>query len=140
MRVAIRTVKLSAEKGSERKNVPADVFVAAAASGTLDETRLERLMKDDRINPERLEAEVAVLADKLDVTEECVRLRSHLQQFRAALDNDDAVGRKLKFLTQEIHREVNTIGSKANDSDMTRAVVPMKEEIEKIREQIRNVE
>lgn len=102
--------------------------------------RLARLLQDDRINPDRLEAEVALLADKLDVTEECVRLRSHLQQFRDALDNDDAVGRKLKFLTQEIHREVNTIGSKANDAEMTRAVVPMKEEIEKIREQIRNVE
>lgn len=104
------------------------------------DARLARLLQDDRINPERLEAEVALLADKLDVTEECVRLRSHLQQFRDALSNDDAVGRKLKFLTQEIHREVNTIGSKANDSAMTRAVVPMKEEIEKIREQIRNVE
>ncbi len=102
--------------------------------------RLEQLISDDRIDPDRLETEVALLADKLDITEECVRLRSHLQQFREALDNDDAVGRKLKFITQEIHREVNTIGSKANDPAISRAVVPMKEEIEKIREQIRNVE
>jgi uncharacterized protein (TIGR00255 family) len=102
--------------------------------------RLEQLVDDDRIDPDRLETEIAILADKLDITEECVRLRSHLEQFREALDNDDAVGRKLKFITQEIHREVNTIGSKANDPEISRAVVPMKEEIEKIREQIRNVE
>lgn len=104
------------------------------------EERLEQLMDDDRIDEDRLETEVALLADKLDVTEECVRLRSHLEQFREALDNEDAAGRKLKFITQEIHREVNTVGSKANDAEISREVVPMKEEIEKIREQIRNVE
>lgn len=104
------------------------------------EERLEQLIDDDRLDEDRLETEIAILADKLDVTEECVRLHSHLQQFREALDNEDAVGRKLKFITQEIHREVNTIGSKANDPEIAREVVPMKEEVEKIREQIRNVE
>lgn len=102
--------------------------------------RLARLMDDDRIDPERLETEVALLADKLDITEECVRLHSHLELFREALDNEDAVGRKLKFITQEIHREVNTIGSKANDAVITEHAVQMKEAVEQIREQVRNVE
>lgn len=104
------------------------------------ETRLARLMDDDRIDADRLEAEIALLADKLDVTEECVRLHSHLELFREALANEDAVGRKLKFITQEIHREVNTIGSKANDAAITQHAVEMKEEVEKIREQVQNVE
>lgn len=109
------------------------------ARDRLDE-RLARLVEDDRIDPERLEAEVAILADKLDITEECVRLHSHLELFREALDNEDAVGRKLKFITQEIHREVNTIGSKANDAAITEHTVEMKEAVEQIREQVRNVE
>jgi uncharacterized protein (TIGR00255 family) len=81
-----------------------------------------------------------MLADKLDVTEECVRLHSHLKMFRDALDSDEPSGRKLKFITQEIHREANTIGAKADDETISRHAVDMKEEIEKIKEQIRNVE
>ena len=103
-------------------------------------TRLEELVADDRIDPERIETEIALLADKLDVTEECVRLHSHLQMFREAMDGEEPAGRKLKFITQEIHREANTIGAKANDETISRCAVQMKEEIEKIREQIRNVE
>lgn len=102
--------------------------------------RLAELMDSDRIDPERLEMEIAILADKYDITEECVRLRSHLNMFREALADDDAVGRKLNFIAQEMQREVNTIGSKANDTVLTRHTVAMKEEVEKIREQIRNVE
>jgi len=102
--------------------------------------RLQEIVEDDRINEDRLETEIAVLADKLDISEECVRLRSHLAMFREALDNDEPVGRKLKFITQEIHREVNTIGAKANDPDISTCGVQMKEEVEKIREQVRNVE
>jgi len=102
--------------------------------------RLDELVADDRIDPDRIETEIALLADKLDVTEECVRLHSHLQMFREAMDGDEPAGRKLKFITQEIHREANTIGAKANDETISRCAVQMKEEIEKIREQIRNVE
>lgn len=102
--------------------------------------RLGELIEDDRIDPDRLETEIALLADKLDVTEECVRLRSHLTMFREALASDGPSGRKLKFVTQEIHREANTIGAKANDETISRHAVQMKEEIEKIKEQIRNVE
>jgi uncharacterized protein (TIGR00255 family) len=102
--------------------------------------RLSELVADDAVDPERIESEIAVLADKLDVTEECVRLHSHLKMFREALESDEAAGRKLKFITQEIHREANTIGAKADDETISRHAVAMKEEIEKIKEQIRNVE
>lgn len=122
------------------------VFVEARAPQRVDEARtrlrerIEEWLGDDRLDPERLEQEITILADKLDVTEECVRLRSHLAQFREALANDEAVGRKLNFLVQEIHREVNTIGSKANDAEVGRYAIEMKEEVEKIREQVQNVE
>lgn len=102
--------------------------------------RLRELMDDEHLDPDRLETEIALLADKLDVTEECVRLHSHLTMFREALDADEPSGRKLKFITQEIHREANTIGAKADDETISRRAVEMKEEIEKIKEQIRNVE
>jgi len=102
--------------------------------------RLADLLNDERLNPDRLEVELALLADKLDVTEESVRLRSHLVLFREALESDDPVGRKLNFLTQEMNREVNTIGSKANDATLAHIVVEMKEALEKIREQVENIE
>ena len=89
--------------------------------------------------PARLDVEIALLADRADVTEECVRLRSHLAQTRDALTADEPVGRRLGFLAQEIHREINTIGSKANDAETARLSVAMKETLEKIREQINNV-
>ena len=102
--------------------------------------RLSELVQDERIDQGRLEFEMALLADKLDVREECVRLHSHVKLFHAALASDEPVGRKLNFLTQEMNREVNTIGSKSNDADMAHLVVGMKEELEKIREQVENVE
>jgi uncharacterized protein (TIGR00255 family) len=102
--------------------------------------RLREFMEDERLDRNRLEFEMAVLADKLDVREECVRLHSHLHLFRQALDSSEPVGRKLNFLSQEMNREVNTIGSKSNDAEMAHLVVGMKEDLEKIREQIENVE
>jgi uncharacterized protein (TIGR00255 family) len=102
--------------------------------------RLEELIDDRRIDEDRLEQEVALLADKMDVTEECVRLRSHLKFFHEALEQKEPAGRRLKFLTQEMHREINTIGAKSNDSVISKQSVQMKEEVEKIREQIRNIE
>ena len=101
--------------------------------------RLSELLADDRLDRTRLETELALMADKLDVTEECVRLRSHLTLFRAALDADEPVGRRLNFLSQEFNREINTIGSKANDAEIASLAVSMKEELEKIREQVQNV-
>ncbi|HHP7238348.1 YicC/YloC family endoribonuclease [Longibacter sp.] len=102
--------------------------------------RLAEIMDDERIDNDRIETEIAVLADKLDISEECVRLRSHVDMFRESLADDEPSGRKLKFITQEIHREVNTIGAKANDPSISGCGVRMKEEVEKIREQVRNVE
>ena len=101
--------------------------------------RLAELGATADLDPGRLEAEAVLLADKYDVTEETVRLRSHLDQFRAALALDEPVGRRLTFLSQEIGREVNTVGSKANDAEITALAVSMKEEVEKIREQVQNV-
>lgn len=102
-------------------------------------SRLEELLSDERLNPERLETEIALIADKLDVTEECVRLRSHISQFRDALAENEAVGRRLNFIAQEFNREINTIASKANDGEVAQLTVRMKEELEKVREQVQNV-
>ena len=102
--------------------------------------RLADVLGDERIDRDRLEQEIVMIADRLDMTEECVRLHSHLTQFREALSADDAIGRRLNFISQEMNREVNTIGSKANDAEIARRVVVMKEELEKIREQIQNIE
>ena len=84
--------------------------------------------------------EAAVFADKTAVDEETVRLRSHIKQYREILQKDEPVGRKLDFLTQELNRETNTIGSKCSDLEITKLVVEMKAEIEKIREQVQNME
>ena len=104
--------------------------------------RVQALVQDRAlsIEPEHLIREVAIFADRSDIAEEITRLRAHLQQFDDVLDSDDAPGRKLEFVVQEMGREANTIGSKANDVEITRAVVEIKGVLEKIRELIQNVE
>jgi uncharacterized protein (TIGR00255 family) len=103
--------------------------------------RLEELLgQATMVEPQRLAQEVALFADRCDISEELQRLTSHLGQFREALAGGDSVGRKLDFLVQEIGREINTIGSKANDATITNSVVEAKSELEKIREQVQNVE
>ena len=93
-------------------------------------SRLKDLVEDERIDNDRLEMEIALLADRLDITEECVRLRSHLELFRQSLNSEHAEGRKLNFISQEINREVNTIGSKANDAEIAHLAVQMKDDLE----------
>lgn len=93
-----------------------------------------------QIAEERLAAEIALMADRLDCTEEVVRFHSHNAQFLACLSEGDAVGKRLNFLLQEMNREANTIGSKSNDAEIARASIVLKEEVEKIREQIQNIE
>jgi len=88
----------------------------------------------------RIELEAAIFAEKTDITEEIIRLKSHLIQFDDLLNSQESVGRKMDFLTQEINREINTIGSKTNDIEVTSLVVLVKSELEKIREQARNIE
>ncbi len=102
--------------------------------------RLEELKSDEAYNEARLYTELTLFADKVAVAEETVRLRSHLHKLEQTLEEPEAVGRKLDFLAQEMHREANTIGAKAVDSEIAHIVVEMKTEIEKIREQIQNIE
>ena len=103
-------------------------------------SRIKPLLDDVEMDPIRIAQEVALLADRLDCTEECVRLAAHLDQFKHLIEGTEMAGRKLNFLLQEMNREANTIGSKANDVEIGHAVIVMKEEIERIREQVQNVE
>jgi uncharacterized protein (TIGR00255 family) len=103
-------------------------------------TRLKELLEDRNIDDARIVTEAAIFADKTAIDEETVRLHSHVAQYRSILELDEPVGRKLDFLTQELNRESNTIGSKCQDINITRLVVELKSEIEKIREQIQNIE
>ena len=100
------------------------------------------LAGDAGVDEERLAREIALMADRWDISEEIVRLRSHIDHFRSMLDEDSAapVGKRLAFLVQEMHREANTIGSKANDAAIEHGVVAIKNEIERLREQVENVE
>ena len=104
------------------------------------ESRLRELLEDRSVDEQRLLTEAAIFADRTAVDEETVRLRSHIAQFRAMLANGSPIGRKMDFLVQEFNRESNTIGSKCSDAALARVVVDLKGEIEKIREQLQNVE
>ncbi len=102
--------------------------------------RVDKLLEPDSLDPARLAQEIALIADKTDVTEEIVRLRSHIDQFQRFLEADGAIGRKLDFLVQEFLREVNTIASKINDAEIAHHTVELKSELEKMREQVQNIE
>lgn len=102
--------------------------------------RINEYLSNVQIDEQRLMAECAIFADKVAVAEETVRLRSHIDQLRQFLSSDEAIGRKTDFLVQEMNREANTIGSKAQDVTIARCVIDIKAEIEKIREQIQNIE
>ena len=102
--------------------------------------RLEKLLGNVQLDPARLAQEIAILADKTDVTEEIVRLRCHISQFNSFLEENGGVGRKLDFLIQEFLREVNTLASKINDAAIAHHTVDLKSELEKMREQVQNIE
>jgi uncharacterized protein (TIGR00255 family) len=104
------------------------------------EKKMAEVLESTQIDQARILTEAAIFADKIAVDEETVRLRSHIAQFRGMLQAGGPVGRKLDFLVQEMNRETNTIGSKCNDLEISNVVVDMKAEIEKIREQIQNME
>ena len=104
------------------------------------EAKMREVLQSTTIDESRILTEAAIFADKIAVDEETVRLRSHLSQLRTMLSGDEPVGRKLDFLIQEVNRECNTIGSKCNDLAIARDVVNMKAEVEKIREQVQNIE
>jgi uncharacterized protein (TIGR00255 family) len=132
-----RRLDLIAETaGAIRERSPA---VLAAVRDRLGQ-RVKELVGGMELDEGRLAQEVAFLAERSDITEELVRIHSHLTQFRELLQAEEPVGRKMEFLLQEINREVNTIASKANDAQISQMATAMKSELEKIREQIQNVE
>jgi uncharacterized protein (TIGR00255 family) len=102
--------------------------------------RIKILTDGVEADPLRLAQETAIIADRCDVTEEVIRLESHIKQFRSLLDTKEPMGRKLEFLIQEINRETNTIGSKTIDSEVSQTVIEIKSDLEKIREQLQNIE
>ncbi|MBQ6383758.1 MAG: YicC family protein [Clostridia bacterium] len=104
------------------------------------ENRLKTLLQDNTVEPQRLAQEVAIMADRCAIDEELARLESHIKQMRQYLQGKGEIGKKMDFLVQEMNRETNTIGSKASDVAITQWVVELKSEIEKLREQIQNVE
>jgi uncharacterized protein (TIGR00255 family) len=121
------------------------VQVRTLAPLAVEETRTrleERLAKllSEPLEPQRLAQEVAILADKANINEECERLGVHIEAFLAALDEGGQVAKRINFLLQEMHREVNTMGSKTNLMEITQAVIAMKDEVESLREQIQNLE
>jgi len=104
--------------------------------------RINELLKDTNVlaDEERMATEVAIFADRASIDEEVVRFKSHVEQIRSTMKQDEPIGKKLDFIVQELNRETNTIGSKANDLEISQAVIELKNEIEKIREQIQNIE
>lgn len=104
------------------------------------EERMKEILEGGQYDEARILTEAAIFADKINVNEETVRLKSHVSQFREMLDSGEPVGRKIDFLIQEMNREINTIGSKSNNLEIARIVIDVKAEIEKLREQIQNVE
>jgi len=129
---------------SEIAKHAASVEARAPARVRAERERLRRnvgeLLDGRQIEESRLAQEIALIADRLDVTEELMRLKTHLEACRGALAALEPVGRRLGFLGQEMLREINTIGSKANDAEIVQAVIEMKGELEKFREQVENVE
>lgn len=120
--------------------------VEAYMQGRADEERAKlrervaEVLDSEKINPDRLELEIVLLVDKMDITEELVRFRTHVRFFLEMLDSNESEGRKLSFLLQEMNREANTIASKSYDAQTAHLVVSIKEELERVREQIQNVE
>jgi len=102
--------------------------------------RIQELLTDSPVDDQRIALEVAIMAEKSDISEECIRLKSHLDQFVSSLSESDSVGRKLNFILQELNREANTIGSKSSFYDISSRVIRVKEEIERLREQVQNIE
>ena len=102
--------------------------------------RMQEVLQSTTIDPQRILTEAAIYADKVAVDEETVRLRSHVAQLRTMLESDEPMGRKMDFLIQEVNRESNTIGSKCNDVSIAQVVIGLKAEVEKMREQVQNVE
>ena len=149
---------LDAMRRQEAKNICADIYsrlekIKTALNSITEKAkdsprleldklynRLQERINNKEVDKDRLELELAIMADRVDITEECIRLSSHLDLFKDVLDNKDEIGKQLTFLLQEMHRETNTIGSKTSDISISHEMIRLKEEIEKIREQVQNLE
>lgn len=133
VRRRLRTLESSARSIARRRKSALQAHQQGLKS------RVEEILEGFKLDPIRFEQEVAFLVEKSDISEELVRVQSHLKQFRSELSGSNSVGRQLDFLCQELIREVNTMGSKTTDIEITRSVLSMKAEIEKIREQVQNL-
>lgn len=137
----IETIRQGKEKIMEKvAEIEERSPIAIAANFEKYRARIEKLLGDTSVDEARLLQEAAIMSEKYDINEEIVRLRSHFVRMEEIIAEDDMIGKKLDFLIQEMNRETNTIGSKANDTEISRRVVFMKNEIEKIREQVQNIE
>ncbi len=103
-------------------------------------TRIKELLGDSPVDEQRIAQEVAIFAEKSDITEECIRLKSHISQFEQSLGQEKPIGKRLNFILQELNREANTIASKSSDYEISLRVIMIKEEIERLREQVQNIE
>jgi uncharacterized protein (TIGR00255 family) len=144
---AVEGKKLAEDIGSRLTNIENYTSqVEARSPQTVAEyrakltARMEEVLQSTTIDPQRILTEAAIYADKVAVDEETVRLRSHVAQLRGMLESDEPMGRKMDFLIQEVNRESNTIGSKCSDVSIAQVVVGLKAEVEKMREQVQNVE
>lgn len=139
--------KISQDLLQRIRNIQSKIVeISAKSTGLIEEyvvkleERIKELLKTEEIDKTRIAQEVVIYADKCSVQEEVTRLKSHIGQFRNLINTDQAVGKKLDFLIQEMNRETNTIGSKANNLEITNNVIDIKTELENIREQIQNIE
>ncbi len=128
----------SVQKVADQISLKIPVVVGAYQSRLKD--RIEKLARGVEVDPNRLAQEVAILADRSDISEELIRLGSHIKQFKTLFKELQPVGKKMEFLLQEMNRETNTIGSKSIDSEISHHVVSIKAELEKLREQVQNIE
>ena len=145
----IEVVQGAISKIIEMKNIEGNkiVEISAKSTGLIEEyvvkleKRIKEILKTEELDKSRLAQEVVIYADKCSIEEEVTRLKSHIYQFRNLIsNNNETIGKKLDFLIQEMNRETNTIGSKANNLEITNGVIDIKTELEDIREQIQNIE
>jgi uncharacterized protein (TIGR00255 family) len=134
MRARLKTLSGLIKKIEKRTSNASQVYAKKLKE------RIEGLLQGPARDQQRLEEEIAYFAERTDIAEECTRFYTHVEEFRATLNQREAVGRRLNFILQEMNREANTIGSKSADFDISAHVISLKEEIEKIREMVQNVE
>lgn len=139
--------KISQDLLQRIRNIQSKIVeISAKSTGLIEEyvvkleKRVKELLKNDEVDKSRLAQEVVIYADKCSIEEEVTRLNSHISQFKNLLNSNEAIGKKLDFIIQEMNRETNTIGSKANNLEITNGVIDIKTEIENIREQVQNIE